>query len=161
MVGAHKKFYRIQHPEIYLLDLKVQYKHKMKLPLDMVSKHVICTSASLTKVGFRQLVNEKKLLIHCYKTVFFEHAGHFRSIFSHLCGLLLSADTTQKISGSQWNAKISILYEKSAGKFEPRYWEKIKRKWPAWNLFTKRAWHYLQIKASNASTPWVSIPVFL
>ncbi len=40
LTGAHKKFYRIQHPEIYLLDLKVQYKHKIKLPLDMVSKHV-------------------------------------------------------------------------------------------------------------------------
>ena len=40
MAGAHKKFYRIQHPEIYLLDLKVQYKHKIKLPLDMISKHV-------------------------------------------------------------------------------------------------------------------------
>ena len=40
LAGAHKKFYRIQHPEIYLLDLKVQYKHKMKLPVDMVSKHV-------------------------------------------------------------------------------------------------------------------------
>ena len=39
--GAHKKFYRIQHPEIYLSDLKVQYEHKMKLPLDMVSKHVL------------------------------------------------------------------------------------------------------------------------
>ena len=38
LAGAHKKFYGIQHPEIYLLDLKVQYKHK--LPLDMVSKHV-------------------------------------------------------------------------------------------------------------------------
>ena len=30
LTGAHKKFYRIQHPEIYLLDLKVQYKHKIK-----------------------------------------------------------------------------------------------------------------------------------
>ena len=40
LAGAHKKFYRIQHPEIYILDLKVQYKHKIKLPLDMVSKHV-------------------------------------------------------------------------------------------------------------------------
>ena len=40
LAGAHKKFYCIQHPEIYLLDLKVQYKHKIKLPLDMVSKHV-------------------------------------------------------------------------------------------------------------------------
>ena len=40
LAGAHKKFYRIQHPEIYLLDLKVQYKHKIKLLLDMVSKHV-------------------------------------------------------------------------------------------------------------------------
>ena len=40
LAGAHKKFYRIQHPEIYLLGLKVQYKHKIELPLDMVSKHV-------------------------------------------------------------------------------------------------------------------------
>ena len=40
LAGAHKKFYRIQHPEIYLLGLKVQYKRKIKLPLDMVSKHV-------------------------------------------------------------------------------------------------------------------------
>ena len=40
LAGAHKKSYRIQHPEIYLLDLKVQYKHKIKLLLDMVSKHV-------------------------------------------------------------------------------------------------------------------------
>ena len=38
LAGAHKKFYRIQHPEIYLLDLKVQYKYKIKLPPDMVSK---------------------------------------------------------------------------------------------------------------------------
>ena len=37
LAGDHKIFYRIQHPEIYLLDLKVQYKHKMRLPLDMVS----------------------------------------------------------------------------------------------------------------------------
>ena len=41
LAGAHKKFYRIQHPEIYLLDLNVQYKHQMKLLLDMVSKHVL------------------------------------------------------------------------------------------------------------------------
>ena len=34
LYGVHKKFYRIQHQEIYLLDLKVQYKHKIKLPLD-------------------------------------------------------------------------------------------------------------------------------
>ena len=40
LAGAHKKFYHIQHPEIYLLDLKVQYKHKIKLPLNTVSKHV-------------------------------------------------------------------------------------------------------------------------
>ena len=40
LAGTHKKFYRIQHAEIYLLDLKVQYKHKMKLPLGMVSKHI-------------------------------------------------------------------------------------------------------------------------
>ena len=45
MAGAHKKFYRIQHPEIYLLDLKVQY-HKIKLTLDMVNMY-FCTSASL------------------------------------------------------------------------------------------------------------------
>ena len=46
LAGAHKKFYRIQHAEIHLLDLKVQYKHKMKLPLDMVYMY-FCTSASL------------------------------------------------------------------------------------------------------------------
>ena len=40
LAEAHKKFCRIQYLEIYLLDLKVQYKHKIKLPLDMVSKHV-------------------------------------------------------------------------------------------------------------------------
>ena len=41
LAGAHKKFYRIQHPEIHLLDLNVQYKHKMKLPLNMVGKRVL------------------------------------------------------------------------------------------------------------------------
>ena len=41
LARAHKKFYRTQHLEIYLLDRKVQYKHEMKLPLDMVSKHVV------------------------------------------------------------------------------------------------------------------------
>ena len=40
LAGAHKKFYRVQHAEVYLLDLKVQYKHKMKLSLAMVSKHI-------------------------------------------------------------------------------------------------------------------------
>ena len=37
---AHMKFERVQCTEIYLLGLKVQYKPKFKLPLDMVSKHV-------------------------------------------------------------------------------------------------------------------------
>ena len=40
LAGAHKKSERVQHTEIYLLGLKVQYKHKTKLPFDMVSKHV-------------------------------------------------------------------------------------------------------------------------
>ena len=40
LVGAQKKFERIQHTEIHLLSLKVQYQAKMKLPLDAVSKHV-------------------------------------------------------------------------------------------------------------------------
>ena len=35
LAEAHNKFYRVQRAEIYLLDVKVQYKHKMKLPLDM------------------------------------------------------------------------------------------------------------------------------
>ena len=49
LAGAHKKFYRIQHPEIYLLGLKVQYKHKIKLPRDLVQVNMyFCTSASLT-----------------------------------------------------------------------------------------------------------------
>ena len=41
LAGAHKKSERVQHTEIYLLGLKVQYKHKTKLPLDMVSKRVL------------------------------------------------------------------------------------------------------------------------
>ena len=41
LTGAHKKSERVQHTEIYLLGLKVQHKHKTKLPLDMVSKHVV------------------------------------------------------------------------------------------------------------------------
>ena len=41
MAGAHKKSECVQHTEIYLLGLKVQYKHKTKLPLDMASKHVL------------------------------------------------------------------------------------------------------------------------
>ena len=41
LAGAYKKFERVQHTEIYLIGPKVQYKHKMKLPPDMVSKHVL------------------------------------------------------------------------------------------------------------------------
>ena len=39
LARAHKKFQREQHSEIYLLTLKKQNKTKMKLSLDMVSKH--------------------------------------------------------------------------------------------------------------------------
>ena len=41
LAGAYKKFYRIRHPELYLLDLKVLYKHKIELPFDTVSKRVL------------------------------------------------------------------------------------------------------------------------
>ena len=41
LAGAHKRSERVQYTEIYLLGLKVQYKDKTKLPLDMVSKHVL------------------------------------------------------------------------------------------------------------------------
>ena len=41
LAGAHKKSEHVQHTEIYLLGLKPRYKHKTKLPLDMVSKHVL------------------------------------------------------------------------------------------------------------------------
>ena len=41
LAGAYKKSERVQHTEIYLLGPKVQYKHKTKFPLDMVSKHVL------------------------------------------------------------------------------------------------------------------------
>ena len=41
MGKSRKKFECVQHTEIYLLGPKVQSKHKMKLPLDMVSKHVL------------------------------------------------------------------------------------------------------------------------
>ena len=50
LAGAHKKFYRVQHAEIYLLDLKVQYKHKMKLSLAMVSKHIFGVTKRNAKV---------------------------------------------------------------------------------------------------------------
>lgn len=50
-----------------------------------------------------------------------DHAGYFPSIFSHSCGLQLSAQTAQKIFSSLRNIKISIPYEKSARKFEPTY----------------------------------------
>ena len=56
------------------------------------------------------------------------HAGHFRSIFSHLCGPLLSADNPQKIFSRLLSLKVSIFYKKSAGKFEPTYWKKTKLK---------------------------------
>ena len=39
LARAHKKFQREQHSEIYLLTLKKQNRTKMKLSLDMVSKH--------------------------------------------------------------------------------------------------------------------------
>ena len=41
LAKSHKRSERVQHTEIHLLGLKVQYKHKTKLPLDMVSKHVL------------------------------------------------------------------------------------------------------------------------
>ena len=39
LARAHKKFQRGQHSEIYLPTLKEQDKTKMKLSLDIVSKH--------------------------------------------------------------------------------------------------------------------------
>ena len=41
LAGAYKKFEGVQHTEIHLLGIKVQYKLKIKLPLDMVSKHAL------------------------------------------------------------------------------------------------------------------------
>lgn len=41
---VHKKFERIQNTEIYFLGLKVQYKREMKLPLNMVRKHVLLSA---------------------------------------------------------------------------------------------------------------------
>ena len=41
LAGAHKKFERVRHTEIYSLGLKVQHEPKFKLPLDVVSKHVL------------------------------------------------------------------------------------------------------------------------
>ena len=43
----------------------------------------------------------------CYGPVYYTlvHAGHFRSIFSHLCGLVLSAENPQKVFSSLWNGK--------------------------------------------------------
>lgn len=61
------------------------------------------------------------------------------NFLSLACGLLLSADTAPKYLAafnSLWNAKASFLYKTSAGKFEPTYWQEIKRKWPAWDCQT-------------------------
>ena len=52
LAGAHKKFYCIQHPEIYLLDLKVQYKHKIKNNNNTLSNQRGSTSG-------------KRLQVHC------------------------------------------------------------------------------------------------
>ena len=46
LAGAHKKFESAQHTEIYLTDLKVQYKPKIKLPLDRVRKNVLLFPAA-------------------------------------------------------------------------------------------------------------------
>ena len=71
LAGAHKKSERVQHTEIYLLGLKVQYKHKTKLPLDMVSKHVLLSvqrpdyltlAISFTTRSFPHPISLEKLL---------------------------------------------------------------------------------------------------
>ena len=65
MVGARKKFYRVQHAEIYLLDLKVQYKHKMKLSLAMVGKHIflyLCLPDYNDYKYFFQITTHSRLL---------------------------------------------------------------------------------------------------
>ena len=41
MKSRSMKFERARHAEIYLLGLKIRYKPKFVLPLDMVSKHVL------------------------------------------------------------------------------------------------------------------------
>ena len=63
LAGAHKKFYRIQHPEIYLLDLKVQHKHKIKLPLDMVSKHAFLYLCLPDYYGVQKIVLHHLILL--------------------------------------------------------------------------------------------------
>ena len=58
LAGAHKKLYRVQHAEIYLLDLKVQYKDEMKLPLGMIIEHVflyLCLPDYYSKSDFNGL----------------------------------------------------------------------------------------------------------
>ena len=51
LAEAHKKSERVQLTEIYLLGLRVQYKDKTKLPLDMVSKHVLLSVQRLDYIG--------------------------------------------------------------------------------------------------------------
>ena len=41
LAGAHKKFESAKPTETYLADLRVQYKPKVKLPLDLVNKNVL------------------------------------------------------------------------------------------------------------------------
>ena len=83
LAGAHKKFYRIQHPEIYLLDLKVQYKHKIKLPLDMARKHVFL---------YLCLPNYNHKLDFPFSTAaHFQHGGRQGMICDFLISLLSKA----------------------------------------------------------------------
>ena len=52
LAEAYKKFERVQPTEIYLLGLKVQYKHEMKLSFDIVSKHVVLCLQRLDYMDF-------------------------------------------------------------------------------------------------------------
>ena len=50
LAGARKQLERARHIEIYLLGLKVQYKPKLKLPLDMVRNMTRKSKLKLIKI---------------------------------------------------------------------------------------------------------------
>ena len=90
MAGAHKKSERVQRTEIYLLGLKLPYKHKTKLPLDMVSKHVpLSVQRPNSKQNAVICLHEKYVIIYDPKHSSLNSRNELLSTCSHRKKFLL------------------------------------------------------------------------
>ena len=67
------------------------------------------------------------------------HAGHFHLIFSRYVGSNFPADFLQKIETFAFYRLLNIFGAVSADNRSPHEWEKIKRKWPAYQLCRNQA----------------------